>query len=60
MHFHFKVAVEGHTDNMGARAFNMDLSQRRVQSVVDCLVKKGGLARSPDGEGVRTLSSHRR
>lgn len=36
-----KVAVEGHTDNTGARAFNMNLSQRRAQSVVDYLVKKG-------------------
>ena len=36
-----KVDVEGHTDNTGARAFNMDLSQRRAQSVVDYLVKKG-------------------
>ncbi|BBO74118.1 hypothetical protein DSCW_15350 [Desulfosarcina widdelii] len=36
-----KVAVEGHTDNTGARAFNMDLSQKRAQSVVDYLVKKG-------------------
>jgi len=36
-----KVAVEGHTDNTGARAFNMDLSQRRAQSVVDYLVEKG-------------------
>ncbi|WP_319524988.1 OmpA family protein [uncultured Desulfosarcina sp.] len=36
-----KVAVEGHTDNTGARAFNMDLSQKRAQSVVDYLAKKG-------------------
>ena len=36
-----KVMVEGHTDSRGARAFNMDLSQRRAQSVVDYLVNKG-------------------
>lgn len=36
-----KVAVEGHTDNTGTRAFNMDLSRRRAQSVVDYLVDKG-------------------
>jgi OOP family OmpA-OmpF porin len=36
-----KVAVEGHTDSTGARAFNMDLSQRRAQSVVAYLVNQG-------------------
>lgn len=36
-----KVIVEGHTDSTGARAFNMDLSQRRAQAVVDYLVSKG-------------------
>jgi OOP family OmpA-OmpF porin len=36
-----KVTVEGHTDSTGSRAFNMDLSQRRAQAVVDYLVNKG-------------------
>jgi OOP family OmpA-OmpF porin len=36
-----KVVVEGHTDNTGSRAANMDLSQRRAQAVVDYLVGKG-------------------
>ncbi len=36
-----RVMVEGHTDSRGARAFNLDLSQRRAQSVVDYLVAKG-------------------
>lgn len=36
-----KVLVEGHSDSTGARAFNMDLSQRRAQAVVDYLVSKG-------------------
>lgn len=36
-----KVQVEGHTDSTGARAFNMDLSNRRAQAVVDYLVGKG-------------------
>jgi OOP family OmpA-OmpF porin len=36
-----KVVVEGHTDSSGARAFNMDLSNRRAQAVVDYLVGKG-------------------
>ncbi len=35
------VIVEGHTDNTGSRATNMDLSQRRAQAVVDYLVGKG-------------------
>ncbi|MBC2713265.1 MAG: OmpA family protein [Desulfosarcina sp.] len=36
-----KVVVEGHTDSTGARSFNMDLSQRRAQAMVDYLVGKG-------------------
>jgi OOP family OmpA-OmpF porin len=35
------IDVEGHTDNTGSRAYNMDLSQRRAQSVVDYLSEKG-------------------
>ena len=33
--------VEGHTDDMGSRAENMDLSQTRAQTVVGYLVSKG-------------------
>lgn len=33
--------VEGHTNSVGARAYNLDLSQRRAQAVVDYLVKLG-------------------
>jgi OOP family OmpA-OmpF porin len=36
-----KLVVEGHTDSTGPRAFNMDLSKRRAQAVVDYLVGKG-------------------
>ena len=36
-----KVRAEGFTDNTGARAFNMDLSERRAKAVRDYLVKKG-------------------
>lgn len=35
------VQVEGHTDNRGSRAYNVDLSGRRAKSVVNYLVNKG-------------------
>ena len=35
------VRVDGHTDNVGTQAYNLDLSSRRVASVVRYLVAKG-------------------
>ncbi len=35
-----KFAIEGHTDAVGDRAYNLDLSQRRAQAVVDFLASK--------------------
>ena len=35
------MVVYGFTDNVGTRDFNMDLSQRRANSVRDYLVQKG-------------------
>lgn len=36
-----KIRIEGHTDSRGGAAFNLELSQRRSQSVVDYLTSKG-------------------
>jgi outer membrane protein OmpA-like peptidoglycan-associated protein len=35
------IQVEGHTDSQGDDAYNLDLSQRRAQAVVDYLAGKG-------------------
>jgi OOP family OmpA-OmpF porin len=35
------INVEGHTDSTGSDSYNLDLSQRRAQSVVDYLTSKG-------------------
>ena len=35
------IAIEGHTDNRGGRAYNIDLSGRRARAVLEYLVKKG-------------------
>jgi OmpA-OmpF porin, OOP family len=35
------VLIEGHTDNVGARAYNLDLSNRRARAVLEYLVSKG-------------------
>jgi OOP family OmpA-OmpF porin len=36
-----EVRVEGHTDSTGPEAYNMNLSQRRAESVVDYLASQG-------------------
>lgn len=36
-----KFSIDGHTDSSGKRSTNMDLSQRRAQSVVDYLIANG-------------------
>ncbi|ADO73931.1 OmpA family protein [Stigmatella aurantiaca] len=35
------VLIEGHTDNVGSRNYNVDLSQRRAKAVLDYLAGKG-------------------
>ena len=37
----YMVEVQGHTDNVGKPAFNMDLSERRAQSVRKYLIEHG-------------------
>jgi outer membrane protein OmpA-like peptidoglycan-associated protein len=49
-----KVYVVGHTDSSGTIDYNMDLSRRRAQAVVEVLVAGHGVARSrldPHGVG---------
>ena len=36
-----EVRVEGHTDSRGSEAYNMTLSQKRAEAVVDYLVSRG-------------------
>ncbi len=36
-----KIELSSHTDSKGSDAYNIDLSQRRAQSVVDYLIEKG-------------------
>lgn len=35
------ISVEGHTDNIGTREYNITLSERRAKAVVDYLIKGG-------------------
>ena len=39
-----KIEVQGHTDNVGAKAANLTLSQQRADAVRDYLIKTGGIA----------------
>ncbi len=40
------AVIEGHTDNVGSREYNMKLSRQRAESVVNYLVEKIGIERS--------------
>lgn len=37
----YKMVIEGHTDNVGDEKYNLELSEKRAQSVVNYLVSKG-------------------
>lgn len=47
-----KMVVEGHTDSQGTEASNLDLGQRRAQSVRDYLVSKGVNSESISASGI--------
>ncbi|MEZ5464647.1 MAG: OmpA family protein [Lysobacteraceae bacterium] len=55
------VAIEGHTDSTGSDSYNLDLSQRRSQSVFDYLVGQGvdrsRLSTTGMGEGYPVASN---
>lgn len=38
---HYKVEIEGHTDDIGTEEYNLKLSERRAISVQNYLIKKG-------------------
>ena len=41
----YKVMVEGHTDSIGPKGYNMELSLRRAGNMVEYFVKNYGLTR---------------
>ena len=41
MRTHARIEVKGHTDNVGTEEFNMKLSHKRAQAVVDYLIGRG-------------------
>ena len=45
------LEIAAHTDNMGAFEYNMTLSQRRAQSMVDYLISQGIGAERLIGKG---------
>lgn len=46
-----KFRIEGHTDSVGSREANLDLSRRRAQSVVDFLASQGADPEKFDVQG---------
>jgi len=45
------IKVEGHTDNRGSEAYNMDLSERRARSTVQYVISKGIAKDRISGQG---------
>ncbi len=46
-----RIRIEGHTDNVGGKKYNLRLSKRRAKSVYQYLVKKGIAAERLSSEG---------
>jgi OOP family OmpA-OmpF porin len=46
-----RLEIAAHTDNMGSFEYNMNLSQKRAQSMVDYLVTRGIDAARLEGKG---------
>ncbi len=47
-----QVSIEGHTDDRGSASFNLDLSQRRAESVRDALIERGISSRRVQAVGL--------
>jgi outer membrane protein OmpA-like peptidoglycan-associated protein len=47
-----KLIVEGHTDSQGSASYNMDLSQRRAESVRSYLISRGYPAELIEARGI--------
>jgi outer membrane protein OmpA-like peptidoglycan-associated protein len=45
-HPDWKLAINGHTDNIGSDAYNLDLSKRRAQAVKSALERRFSAAPS--------------
>ena len=46
-----KVTIQGHTDDVGDNAYNLDLSKKRAKTVRDYLISKGIAADRIRSEG---------
>lgn len=46
-----RIKISGHTDNVGAIPFNLELSKKRVNSVINYLISKGINKSRLEGEG---------
>ena len=46
-----KIKIVGHTDNQGSHAYNLDLSRRRAEALMNALIRKGIAADRLTAEG---------